>query len=260
MKKFSKALITGATSGIGKALALLLAEKKVELILAGRNEIALYELASNLTAQVPVHRFRGNLTRRDDLEELLTLISQHAPDLVINNAGFGAYGNFVDHSWEEFEEMIALHCSSLMAITHQAVSTLIAQKKQGTIVNISSFLGDFACPGHAVYAATKAFVTNFSKTLDYELQPQGVRVLVSCPGYVVTPFRSRASAGTLRAEKSVFSLEPERVARLIVKQAEKRKRYAIIDWRYRLLSWLFWCLPEKIVNAILYRVNKKPSQ
>ncbi|NGX46491.1 MAG: 3-oxoacyl-[acyl-carrier-protein] reductase FabG, partial [Chlamydiae bacterium] len=190
MTPHNLALITGASSGIGAALARLLASKKIALILHGRNEQKLDELASSLSSQVDVSILATDLTKR---EALISLIREKVPDLVINNAGFSLYGDALESSVQEQMKIHDVNGAASLEITLEAAHALLRAKKPGVILNVSSVLGDIPSPGTAIYGASKGFVTLFSQSLDYEFAPHHIRVLVSCPGQVVTPFAARAA-------------------------------------------------------------------
>jgi len=250
------AFISGATGGLGRALASLLAAKKIPLFLTARDPVNLQELANSLSTQTHVEWVSANLI--SELPLILQVIEEKTPDLIINNAGFGLYGS-VDELNEHIE-MIDVNVKALVAITKKAAQTLKAMHQTGTILNISSAAGYFSIPYFATYCASKAFVRIFSEAVDEELSPSGIRVLVACPGQINTPFCQRASKGEWQYPKGP-SMSPERTAHLLWKQIIRGKRCAIIDLRYRLaitLSVLFpkkW-LQKKLAATILKRIKQ----
>ncbi len=244
---FAKALVTGATSGIGKSIAKLLADQGIELILTGRNEVALYELKASLSSMVSVHILRADLADRVDREKVVSLVHIHTPDLVINNAGLGYYGPLVTLSNDDAQDIIEVNCTSLAAITQASAFSLLEKKRRGTIVNISSMLGFYPSPNHAIYAASKAFVNSFSIACDTELRLQGIRVLASCPGHVATQFRSRASKGSAYSTKHFMTLEADHVAACVWKQILQGKRCVTIDFRYKIVRFLLAFVPQRVL-------------
>jgi len=248
-KKFHLALVTGATSGLGRALCLELARRDIALLLSGRQRDALEKLKGQLS--VPCHIHEGDLTLESSLRTLIAMIHELCPDLVINNAGFGLYGEALTHSTEEQLKIIELNVKALTEITLEAARTLITKKREGTIVNISSAAGYFVYPSFNLYAASKGYVTAFSEAFDAEVAKHNVRVLTVCPGKIATNFRQRASRG-LKQEKTVWSMSAEKAVRLILQQIEKGKAVQIIDWRYRLVVFLAKLLvPQKLLRRIL---------
>jgi hypothetical protein len=218
-----RVLITGATSGIGEKLAELCESKGLQTILTGRH---IDKLA----------RFKGEKIACDlaaDRTPLLEAIRSQAPDIIINNAGFGLYGEALSLSFQEQLEMVEVNSKALLEITLEGAKALRALGKGGVILNIASAAAFQPFPNFAVYSATKAFVLSLSQSLDGELADHGIRVLVSCPGRVATDFSSRASKEPRQA--SPDKMTTEFAAQEIWRQIERKKRVHIFDGKYRLL-------------------------
>lgn len=247
MQKFHTALITGASSGIGEALAYLLAEKGINLIISGRNLPRLEQLARNIT-NVNVQIFPADLTLPDQRPALVKLIQTEVPDLIINNAGLGKYGEAIEGSTQSQLEILTLNGLSVLDLSIEGAKALRKNGKHGTILNVSSVAGFFAFPLFAVYASSKAFVTSFSQAFDDEMSPYGIRILASCPGPVQTLFRSRA--GGTPAESS-DAMAAEFAAKEIWWQIQKGKKVHIFDWKYRFLTFLRHFIPKPILAKIL---------
>jgi hypothetical protein len=222
------ALLTGGSSGLGKALADLLARKNIETVTPSRS---FCDLAND----------RGPILR---------LIREKKPDLVINNAGFTFYGPALSHSQKEIFEVNA---AAALEITLEAARTLRSENRPGVILNVSSIAGEFPCPNMAVYAASKAFLTSFSQSFDGEMRPFGIRILAALPGQIATPFANKASQGRFSQTPSLFALRPESAAEQIWKQIENRNPIAIIDWRYRLAFSLASLLPKRWIGNLIGR-------
>ncbi len=249
-------LITGASSGIGRQLALQLADKGYSLILVGRHLPALQEVAALIGTRVEVEIFQADLAQ--DRSKLLALMDARLPDYVVNNAGFGLYGQVISVPFEELQEMVDVNCMAVMEISQHAINLFKHHKKPGVILNISSALGFFPCPFSAVYAASKAFVTSFSQAVDEEVRPLGIRVLTACPGQVATAFRSRASKGyASTAKSSRLVLDPKQVASLLIKQMESKHALQIIDWKYRFLLFSTKLIPGRWVRQFLASTLRK---
>ena len=188
--EFRCALITGASSGLGLKYARQLAPCAETLILVARREQLLEEIATDLVTSFPhlrVKIFASDLTRDTGRDHLINSLSQADlyPDLLVNNAGMGDYGEFRSSNWSKTEQMIRLNMEALTHLTHALLPGLIT--RQGAILNVSSLAGLLPIPDFAVYSATKAYVTSFSEALRLELSDQGVRVLAVCPGPVRLP-------------------------------------------------------------------------
>lgn len=231
---FNCALITGATSGLGKALAKFLAEKKIELIQTGRN----------------TNTLSVDLADPSQRAVLLQIISAKTPDLIINNAGFGIYGPCINLSTEEQLKMIEVNVAALVEISIHSAKELIQAGKKGTILNISSAAAFFAYPTFNVYAASKSFVTQFSLALDAELRDQGVRVLCACPGPIATPFRERASKG-ISQEFDGMAMSIDSAVHYLWKQIQSQKRLSIFDTKTKALVLASKILPARLLEYIL---------
>lgn len=208
--EFRCALITGASSGLGLEYARQLAPSVETLILVARREKLLEEIATDLVANFPHLRikvFASDLvsdTRRDHLINSLSQADLY-PDLLINNAGMGDYGEFRSSDWSKTEKMIRLNMEALTHLSHALLPGLLA--RQGAILNVSSLASLLPIPDFAVYSATKSYVTSFSEALRLELSDQGVRVLAVCPGPVRTGFGEvarRGSASKLPVQESFY--------------------------------------------------------
>jgi short-subunit dehydrogenase len=246
--RYNLALVTGATSGLGKALCHLLASKNIPLLLTARDPARLEELKRTLS--VPVTCYAADLSRKEERKGLLELIATQSPDLILNNAGFGLYGDALTHSTAEHLDMLEVNASALLEISLEAARALIANNKIGTILNISSAAAFFSYPTFSVYAASKAFVLHFSKSFDPEVAPHGIRVLCACPGQIATDFQKRASK-TRPQKKMSLMMSAEKAAACIWSQIEKQQAVHIFDWRYQILVFVGRLLPERWTQKAL---------
>jgi short-subunit dehydrogenase len=190
------ALITGASSGIGREFARQLAGRARSLILVARREDRLSEVRDKLMQQhssLTVHIHKTDLANLSEVEELTTWL-EHANidvDLLVNNAGFGDSGPFAASDPIRNEQMMLVNVVALTSLTRRLIPQMIARKR-GAILNVSSSAGFLPIPGLAVYAATKAYVTSFSEALRAELRGTCVSVCTLCPGPVHTEFQEVA--------------------------------------------------------------------
>ncbi len=247
--KRSKVLITGASSGLGKALAYEYHRHGYDLVLIARNEAFLKSIQKDFGEHIAIYSI--DLTTKEGLLSCYSAIHEHLPDIVINNAGIGYYGEFSELPLSKHEEVIQLNISTLVEICHIAIKAFITHNRKGIILNVSSTLDRIPCPLMSVYAATKAFVTSFSQSLDYELQRHGISVLCSSPGQISTDFRKRASFGK-SVEFNRESMPAELVAKIIYEQVQKKQKTRIIDWRNKIFVFFATILPRSLVMKILY--------
>jgi len=249
---FTRALVTGASSGIGEAMCRLLARQGIPLIITGRDISRLNALAEKLKDQVDVIVVAADLFNPLERQKLIELLYEHHPDLIINNAGFGLYGDILTHQTKEQMKIIDVNVSAVVELTIESAKTLAAIDKKGVILNISSAADKLIFPAFSIYCASKAFVTQFSQSLDYEMKPHGIRVLVASPGRVDTSFAERAS-GSSKASKSWFSMSSEYAAERLWQQIRNGQSYQIFDWKTRLGSFfLRFVLPKRIAARILW--------
>ncbi len=193
------ALITGASSGLGAEFARQLAPVSEALILVARRSELLDSLAAEIkkvTPHIKIHCLKSDLVDDDQRRQFIEAIHLMGldPDLLVNNAGIGDYGDFVSADWQKTEMMIRLNMEVLTHITHALLPGMI-NKDGGGIINVSSLASILPIPDFAVYAATKAYVTSFSEALRIELIEHGIKVLALCPGPVHTGFGQVAQRG-----------------------------------------------------------------
>ncbi|MCC5646958.1 SDR family oxidoreductase [Nostoc sp. CHAB 5824] len=190
------ALITGASSGIGKAFAQELAARKTNLVLVARSEEKLSQLAKQLQEQhkIQVDVIVKDLTEPNAASAVFdaTKVKGLTIDLLINNAGFGYYGDFAEADGEKQVKIVQLNILALVDLTHKFLP-LMRQRRSGSIINVSSITAFQPIPYLSVYAASKAFILSFSEALWAENSQYGVRILVTCPGPIETNFFAEAN-------------------------------------------------------------------
>ena len=206
------ALITGASSGIGAAFAEELAKRQYNLILVARSEAKLQQLANQLQAQnkIQVEVLVQDLTLPTAASSVFDAVAQKGlvVDLLINNAGFGDYGDFSDRARQKQVEMIQLNIIALVELTHLFLAGM-RQRKSGNIINVASIAGFQPMPYLSIYAATKAFVLSFSEAIWAENKDEGVRVLALCPGPTESDFFKvaefpKSMASTTRKKSQLY--------------------------------------------------------
>lgn len=251
-QQFSLCLITGASSGVGEALARLAADKGINLILCARNEERLKALSGELSAKVKVNLVIADLAASEGRSKLIEAIHREAPDLVINNAGRGVYGDALTAETREAMQMMELNGMAILELTLEAARTLVSFNKRGVILNVSSVAAFLVFPKFAIYAASKAFVNHLSESLDAEMRPYGVRILAACPGMVATNFRKNAGQTQPFGKGRLQSMSSEFAAEQIWWQIEKQKPVYAFNWPYRLIAFLAkYILPKKLLERFL---------
>ncbi|MFP4298238.1 MAG: SDR family NAD(P)-dependent oxidoreductase [Spirulinaceae cyanobacterium] len=214
----STALITGASSGIGEAFAQQLAAEKQDLVLVARSQGKLEQLAQDLQSrhEVQVTVISQDLTQSDGPTRIWEKIQEQGKtiDFLINNAGFGDYGRFVDNSRENQLNMIQVNILALVDLTTLFLPPMLERGK-GQIINVSSIAAFQPLPYLAVYSATKAFVLHFSEALWGEYRDRGIEVLAVCPGPTKTNFFEIAGFNPFKnaEEAGKDAVSPEYVVR-----------------------------------------------
>src|SRR5437588_269793 len=196
-----KAIITGASSGIGEALARRMAQDGWDLVLVARREDRLAALKAALEAENKVKVEVVGLDVTDPTAPARLLESAGDADVLVNNAGYGKHGAQVWLAGPEVTGMVRLNCEAHTGLV-SAFFPRMVERKSGTILNVASIAGFQPIPFFAVYAATKAFVLSLSIALDEEVKRHGVRVLALCPGPVPrartrTPWRFTSSSSAI---------------------------------------------------------------
>lgn len=215
-------LLTGASAGIGRALADQLAPRVAKLVVVARRVDRLEALAESLRARHPqlaVHVRRCDLGDVSAARALFDEVERSVGpvDVLVNNAGLGDVGMFDLVDWERLEKMITLNVTSLAALTHAALPRMIARRRGG-ILNISSGFGLEFMPGFSAYVATKHFVSALTEGLRIEARPFGVVVSQACPGPVRTEFQEVAAPDFADQKMPSFiEISAEKCARDVVR-------------------------------------------
>jgi len=233
-------IVTGASVGIGAALARRLAREGARVVLSARSEDKLMSLAQELgedrTLVVPT-----DVARPEQCERLVSRAVERfgGIDILINNAGFGVYGLVEETSWEHFREMWEVNFFGAVRCTLAALPHLKARR--GVVVNISSIAGKIPIPYMTGYCATKFALNAFSDGLRMEVMRAGVKVVTVCPGRVRTEFHvaARREGKNLPA---VFQgdarsgIAAEQVVRATLKAVRRKRREVVLPWPLRLAS------------------------
>jgi short-subunit dehydrogenase len=250
-------LITGASAGVGWALAEVFAAHGHELVLVARREPRLAALADAIAARghprpivLPM-----DLQRPDATERIAAELAKRGvePGNVVNNAGFGLAGRAAGLDQAEQLAMIDLNVRALTDLSLRWIDSL--QRHRGGILNVGSVAGFLPGPGMAVYYASKAYVLSFSEALHQELKSRGIRVTVLCPGPVPTEFQARAGLSATSGP-ALLTLSAERVARAGYRGLTAGRRVVVPGFGNKLVIWLTRLLPRGLLLAVIDRQQK----
>jgi uncharacterized protein len=253
----STALITGASSGIGAAIADSLARRGHGLTLVARREDRLTELASELHERhgVRVGVVACDLADAGQRDQLAAKVEELGLDVevLVNNAGFGYAGTFVDGDRERQVEMVRVNCEAVVDLSGRYLPAMV-QRGRGAAINVASMAAFQPLPGSTTYAATKAFVLNFTEALHQELKGTGVTATAVCPGPVRTEFMDAAGIERAESTPDCIWMSAEDVAEEAVKATEAGKR-AVVPGRLNYAgSVLGRHSPRKIVLPLSRRI------
>jgi uncharacterized protein len=246
-------LVTGASAGIGEAIARRLAADGVDVILVARRGDRLEALAEELRSPVTrIDVMARDLCDPGDLAEVEErLRSTDRPvDLLVNNAGRGAFGPFWGVPVEREAELIDLNVTALVRLTHAVLGRMVSDGR-GAVMNLSSVAGFQPGPGNAVYAATKSFVTAFSESLAVELGGTGVTVTAVAPGLTRSEFSAAAGLGTsVHRVPRVLWMSADSVARECIEATEQGKVIHVTGLANRVLAVVSDRSPRRVRRRV----------
>ena len=244
-----KALVTGASSGIGRDIARELSKKGYDLVIVARNKERLEELKQELKTKVEVISL--DLSKKENCMKLHEEVKDI--DVLINNAGFGDFGKFVDTDIEKEIQMIELNITSVHLLTKLYLKDMV-KKNQGRILNVASIAGFMPGPLMATYYATKNYIVRLSEAIREELKKQksDVKISILCPGPVKTNFNNVANV-----KFELHSLTSEYVAKYAVKEMLKNKFYIVPGLTIKVLKFLSKITPTPILAKCTYQMQKR---
>jgi short-subunit dehydrogenase len=247
------ALITGASSGIGAALAHIFAQNGHEVALAARRAPQLAEIAGRIAAagHRSPHILPVDLAREDSAEWLAQELAARnlEPAYLVNNAGYGLLGPAAKLDRAEQLAMIDLNCRTLTDLSLRWINSLA--RHRGGILNVASISGFIPGPGMTVYNASKAYVISFSVGLRRELKPKGIRVTALCPGPVPTEFQARAGIQDVHYPRG-FDRSAEEVARQGYAGLMRGRAVVVPGMHNKLVPWLPRLLPRGLIATMVY--------
>lgn len=251
-------LITGASSGIGRELAWVFAENKYRPILVARRKSMLNLVAEDIKTNFFIDPIiiALDLAKPDSAEKLMEIIEKEELyiDVLVNNAGIGDYSTFHLQDISKMENMMILNMLTLTKLS-RLVAPHMVTNGFGRILNIASTAAFQPVPNFAVYAATKAYVLQFSEALAYELKPLGVHVTTVCPGATQSEFQQ--SAGMEKADEMFVNAPLSfMVAEFAFEEMMKQKTVAIHGSRNRFMTFMQRFTPRKLIISIAAKMMK----
>lgn len=255
------AVITGASAGLGEQFAFRFARDGHDVVLAARNTARLEGLAERLRVhKVTPYVIGADLSHPDGAKRLFDEVTRRGLEIeyLVNNAGAGSSGPFLDQPLEGEADLVELNCSSLLKLTH-LFATPMKARGRGRILNIASTAAFQPGPYMATYFATKAFVVSFSEALAFELEKTGVSVTCYCPGPIATEFPTRSGNGKTRLFKRGGIAKPEDVAHEAFEAMMRGDVLAVHGFVNWVTAQSVRFSPRSVVRSIAAALNQPPE-
>ena len=249
------ALVTGASSGIGKAFAELLAAKGYALVVTARRRDRLDELAGQLATKhrVATHVIVADLADAEASAQIAdAVLALGLPiDVLVNNAGYGVPGSYVTVPWADHQRFIQIMMTAVCDLTYRLLPPML-ERGWGRVINIASVAGMVPAPaGHTLYGASKAFVIRFSEALAAENGPRGVNVTAVCPGFTYSEFHDvTGTRDKMNSVPAMLWLNANDVAREGYDAVMRGDSVVVNGRAYRFLIWLVGVVPAGLVKAV----------
>ena len=252
------AVVTGASSGLGRGIAVRLANRGMYIVLSGRNEARLEEAAQQIRSAAPgvkVETVAADLSTRSGVSALLERVGDRPIEVLVNNAGFGSYGPFADANPEREENEVAVDVNAVVILARAFLPGMIA-RRSGGILNVASTIAFQPAAYQAVYAASKAFVLSFSQALWAEARAAGVAVTALCPGPTRTGFVDALGADVGHTAIYRRLADPEPVIEAGLRGLDSGRAVVIPGWRNKVIAASARFMPREwmaLVSARLLR-------
>lgn len=247
-----RALVTGASSGLGLAFARALAARGDEVVIVARDRARLDAVAADIRSRcaVEVEVVAADLSTEEGLAAVAAVLadSSRPVDLLVNNAGFGSAAPFADNDLAVERKSLAVHVQAPLQLSHAALSGM-RSRRAGTIVNVSSVAGWLP---RGTYGAHKAWLTSFTRWLDIAYRRDGVRAMALCPGFVRTEFHQRMGVH-LRGVPQWMWLDADAVVAETLQDLGAGVRVSVPSRRYRALLLLARVLPDRLAAGAAMR-------
>ncbi|RKN08081.1 SDR family NAD(P)-dependent oxidoreductase [Streptomyces radicis] len=249
------ALVTGATAGIGAAFARRLARDRHDLVLVARDADRLRRQAAELHDRhgIEASVLPADLSTDEGIGAVEKRLSdpEHRVDLLVNNAGFGLKGAFLDVPLADELRMLKVHCEAVLRLTSAAVEPM--KERGGAVINVSSVAAFFP---RGTYSASKSWVVQFTAGAARDLAGSGVRLMALCPGFVRTEFHQRASMD-MESLPGWMWLEADRVVDAGLKDLDRGKFVSVPDPRYKMITGTSRLAPRNSLASLSSRVGRR---
>ncbi|MET9295128.1 SDR family oxidoreductase [Streptomyces sp. NPDC003077] len=250
------ALITGATAGIGAAFARRLARGGHDVVLVARNKDRLRESATELHDRhgIEATTLVADLATEEGIAAVEARLAdrEHPVDLLVNNAGFGNKGEYLDVPMADELAMLKVHCEAVLRLTTEAVKGM-RDRRRGAVINVASVA---AFVPRGTYGASKAWVVQFTQGAARDLAGSGVRLMALCPGFVRTEFHQRAGMGTDNIPSWMW-LDADKLVDAAMKDLARGKSLSIPDPRYKTLTSVAKLVPRNVLGGVTSRTGRK---
>lgn len=246
-----RALITGASAGIGAAFAHRLAADGWDLVLVARDAGRLDATAGELTGRYgrPVETISADLSTDDGCAAVERRLTAEPPvELLVNNAGISLNTPFLRSTVEDEARLLRLNVLAVLRLTHAALGPMI-ERGRGTVINVSSVAGFGVVMPGSTYSASKAWVTNFSESIARSVAPLGVRVMALCPGYTRTGYHERAGIDMSGTPRWLW-LKADDVVAEGLRDLGKGKLVSVPTWRYKLAVAGLRHAPRRLLRGV----------
>jgi short-subunit dehydrogenase len=250
-KRMGWAVVTGASSGLGREFARALALRGYPVLAVARREERLLVLAEEVAAiGGQLEPLIADLSTTAGIEPLLARAASLEVELLVNNAGVATYGPFASTPAERELELVRLNVEAVVALTRGLLPTML-ERGRGGVINVASQMAFQPMPYFAAYAASKAFVLSFSEALAEEVRGTGVRVTAIAPGFVTTEFAE--VAGSNEAERRFPHLQPRRVVETALRAHERGRAVKVVGARYAFLTFAGRFAPRAALRRMMGR-------
>ncbi len=232
----STAIVTGGTTGIGRAIVLLLVQQGAKVLYFGRHEKEIREVTEELTKMSLHHNAKGiiaDVSKKEDITYVFKEADDFLgrPDILVNNAALG-YQGVMTGAYEDWQYILQVNMLGYLACAHEAVKRM-KDKGGGHIINIGSMSADKREEGSSVYVATKAGIQGFSESLRKEVNPLGIKVTLIEPGAVSTDMQPGTEEDKREKEKNMKMLKPEDIAQCVLYVLTQSKRCDVVEVKIR---------------------------
>ena len=257
----SYALVTGASKGIGKEIAMELADRGYELLLVARNSYELQQVKEEIQKKyaVSVDYLVVDLSEQSSVERLFNWVLEKQIDLriLVNNAGYGLVGEFESYTHDEHQKMMHVNMNALVEACYRFFP-MLSGKGQAYVLNIASSSAYQAIPLMSLYAASKAFVLHFSRGLFHEWKEKGISVTAVSPGATTSSFNDRANLpDKARNAAKKITMTAESVAKMAVNGMFTKKPEVITGFINQLGAFLAWIAPKSISEKVAKGIYEK---